>query len=137
MSILGGEFALMLLISGKPATIERLQQQLTELEQPLSLTIISRTTQEPIEKPLQMAHVRVAAMDHPGIVHKVTEFFSQQQINIKTLETNTSPAPHTGSPMFSLDAELQSPHSLKGLELAEKFDEFCQQLGLDGELTTL
>lgn len=137
MSILGGEFALMLLVSGRPATIAGLQQQLPELEQHLSLTIISKATQEPIALLLQLAHVRVAAMDHPGIVHKVTEFFSQQQINIKTLETTTSPAPHTGSPMFSLDAELQSSHSIKELELTEKFEEFCAQLGLDGELTTI
>lgn len=137
MSILGGEFALMLLISGDTATIEDLQQQLTALEQRLSLTIISRVTQEPLAAPLQSAHIHVSAMDHPGIVHRVTEFFSQQQINIKSLETTTSPAPHTGSPMFSLEAELQTSRSLKEMALAEKFGEFCEQLGLDGELTTL
>ncbi len=135
MSILGGEFALMLLVvSGKEA-IEQLQSHLPSLSQTMGLTITSKLTQ-PASVTTPLLHAHVEALDHPGIVHKVTEFFSQQQLNIQSLETDTYPAPHTGSPMFSLDIELQNNSTKSVDELKLQFTEYCEQLGLDGELDT-
>ena len=134
MSILGGEFALMLLISGNEQTINTLQQRLPELEQQLELTIVTKQTNQTGDQEQKLVHVHVEAMDHPGIVHRVTEFFALKQFNIKSLETNTYPVAHTGTPMFSLEMELLAPCSNNTVSLQHEFEDFCEQLGLDGEL---
>ena len=134
MSILGGEFALMLLISGDEQAIHALQQRLPELEQQLELTIVTRQTNQTGDQGHKLVHVHVEAMDHPGIVHRVTEFFALKQFNIKSLETNTYPVAHTGTPMFSLEMELLAPSLSDTVSLQREFEDFCEQLSLDGEL---
>lgn len=137
MSILGGEFALMLLVSGNEESMQSIQQCLPQLEQQLELTIVTRQTTQADNHGHHIFHAHVEAMDHPGIVHRVTEFFALKQFNIKSLETNTYPVAHTGTPMFSLEMELLAPNPSDIDELQHEFEDFCEQLGLDGKLTDI
>ena len=70
-------------------------------------------------------------MDHPGIVHPITEFFSGKQINIEELETETYAAPHTGATMFSLQMTVAVPTGVAISHLRETFIDFCDELNLD------
>jgi glycine cleavage system transcriptional repressor len=69
----------------------------------LGLTIIHKRTQKRDRtQPLIPYTVEVVAMDHPGIVRNLAAFFSRNGINIEELQTDTYPAPHTGTSMFSV-----------------------------------
>src|SRR3569833_2667725 len=103
MAVLGGEFAVILMIHGTDAAVHAMQQQLPLLEEQLQLTLIAKTTAPRRNEKHRLPYcVAVVAMDHPGIEHRITEILAAQQINIEELETATYAAPHTGAPMFTL-----------------------------------
>jgi len=135
MTVLGGEFALILMIAGEEAAIARMQDRLPALEEQLGLTMAARPTgpREGGARQLPYA-VRVVAMDHPGIVHEVARFFSQRGINIEEMNTGTYSAAHTGAPMFSLDMTVSLPADTAAARLREEFVTFCDELNLDATL---
>ena len=132
MAVLGGEFALILLISGSDDAVATMQQHLPALEDQLQLTIIAKlTAPRAAEQRWIPYRVRVVAMDHPGIVHSITEFFCSRKINIEELETEAYAAPHTGATMFSLLMTVAVPAAVPIGQLREFFIDFCDGLNLD------
>lgn len=138
MAILGGEFAIILMLSGAAADIAELRQTLPQLEETTGLTILDRPTEGRSGASGSLPYaVEVITMDQPGIVHQVTAFFSERQINIDSLETETYPAPHTGTPMFALNMAVNIPANQKMGELRQAFDNFCDTQNLDGLLEAI
>jgi glycine cleavage system regulatory protein len=60
-------------------------------------------------------------MAHPGIVSGVTAFFEERGANILELSTDTEPARHTGTTVFSLVMEIEVPAGESGDGLEEAF----------------
>ena len=135
MAVLGGEFAVIMLVAGDRATIKALTDGAAALEEQLGLTLVMRPT-APRQggQGLVPYQVSVVAMDHPGIVHEVADFFSSRAINIEELATATYPAAHTGTPMFSLRMVVALPAAVAIGELRHQFQEFCDGLNLDTSL---
>ncbi len=132
MTVLGGEFALMLLVSGAAADIERLEQALPALAGTLSLTLISKKTRPRPPQPDRIPYrVHAVALDHPGIVHQLAQFFSSRHINIESLETDSYAAAHTGAPMFALTMLVNVPGETRIAALREEFLGFCDELNID------
>jgi glycine cleavage system transcriptional repressor len=78
--------------------------------------------------------VEVVALDHPGIVHSLAGFFSQREINIEDLITESYAAPHTGTPMFSVHITIGIPSNLHIAVLRDEFMDFCDSMNLDAIL---
>jgi glycine cleavage system transcriptional repressor len=132
MAVLGGDFALLLQVSGNWNTLTKLEDQLGGLENRLGLTISShRTSQQETAKDLLPYAVDVVALDQPGIVHNLARFFSQRQINIQEMVTSSYPAAHSGTPMFSVHLTVGIKTSTRISDLREEFAEFCDELNLD------
>jgi glycine cleavage system regulatory protein len=49
----------------------------------------------------------LVGQDRPGIVHQVTAVLSGLGVNIEAFETRISAEPHSGAPLFHLDARLR------------------------------
>ena len=135
MTVLGGEFAMLVSVAGGALPLQRLETKLTKLTERLELAFVFRRTQtrDNVEGRVPYT-VSVTAMDHPGIVHHVAEFFSAQGINIYNLDTVTERAPHTGTPIFTLVMEVEVPPEVRIVELRDSFFYFCDDQDLDGEL---
>jgi len=132
MTVLGGEFALVLLVEGNWNTVAKLENQLDTFQDQLGLTIVYRPTQLPGPIPDLLPYgIDVVALDHPGIVHNLASFFSQRKINIKDMITSSYAAAHTASPMFSVHMEVDIPAEVHIATLREEFMDFCDQLNLD------
>jgi len=132
MSVLGGEFALILLVSGNWDSIARLEAALPGLGDRFDMLVtFKRTEKRKSDRPLIPYEVEVVSMDHPGIVHDVADFMSVRNINIETLETETYSAAHTGTPMFSLNMRISIPGDTHIASLREEFGEFCDERNLD------
>lgn len=132
MAVLGGQFALIMLISGPWNSLSKLESQLALLGEQLGLTIIhSRTRKRERAQPAIPYRVEVVAMDHPGIVHNLSAFFSRNGINIEELQTSTYPAPHTGTPMFSVIMTVGLPANIHIPTLRGDFFDYCDDLNLD------
>lgn len=132
MSLLGGHFAIIMLVSGRWDALTRLEDRLVPLGEELGLAILTkRTRQAERKEPLIPYHIEVVAMDHPGIVHSLADFFSRQGINIEELATDTYPAPHTGTPMFRVDMIVGIPAGVHIPTLRGDFFDYCDNLNLD------
>ncbi len=138
MSVLGGEFAVMLLIRGESAAVDAFLADLPALEEQLGMRLLARTTTPPSERTdLVPCRVDAVAMDHPGIVHELARFFSQREINIVELETESQPAAHTGTPMFSMRMVIGVPADQSIARLRDAFLAHCDDLNLDATLTVI
>ena len=73
-------------------------------------------------------------MDHPGIVHRVTNLLAQQGVNVATLDTHLGHAPTTGTPVFSLNMEIQAPTQISFEELQKRLELLAEAENLDLEL---
>jgi glycine cleavage system transcriptional repressor len=135
MMVLSGEFAIMLLVTGNKEGIEKLNSRLDEIGNSLGLTIIAKETEQTVLEQKRLPyHVSVVSMDHPGIVHNISDFLSSHNLNIEEIETKTYPAAHTGTPMFSLDMIISIPADSSVRSLRDEFLLFCDDLNLDASL---
>ena len=135
MTVLGGEFAIMLLISGKWNSLVKLEDGVSKMEQDLVLRITStRTKQITATRKLMPYNVEVVAIDHPGIVYKIASFFSAREINIRELNTTSYAAAHTGTEMFSMLMTVDISSEIRIASLREEFIEFCDDLNVDAVL---
>jgi glycine cleavage system transcriptional repressor len=135
MTVLGGEFAVLMSVQGSADTLQQFEQDLHSLCQANDLACIFRLTAERADSvPVRPYTATVVAIDHPGIVHAIAGFFSTRGINIRDLHTDTSPAAHTGTPIFNVTLVAEVPATLKVHELKDAFDAFCADEDLDGRL---
>ena len=132
MAVLGGEFALIMLLSGPWNALSKLDGQMELLGDQLALTIIRKRTHKRVHnKPSLPYSVEVVAMDHPGIVRNLAAFFSKNGINIEELQTDTYPAPHTGTMMFSVTMTVGIHADIHISTLRGNFLDYCDDLNLD------
>jgi len=132
MAKLGGHFALIMRLSGRWDAIAKLEAQLSELGEQLSLAIVHRRTRErERSQPMIPYHVDSVSVDQPGIVHALSGFFAQRGINIEQLESDTYPAPHSGTPMISVRITVGIPAATHIPSLRSEFLDHCDVLNLD------
>jgi glycine cleavage system transcriptional repressor len=132
MAILGGEFAIILLISGSQQATERVVQLGARIENELGLRCILKETSV-LAPPAECVpyHIRVTGMDRPGIVHAITSVLARHGVNLATVESRVTYAPETGTPMFVLDADLQVPKGLDLSGLRADLAARCEEENLD------
>jgi glycine cleavage system transcriptional repressor len=136
MSVLGGEFAVLLLVSGEQQSIDKFVGDTASLEQSLNMKILVKLTRsETAAKAVVPYTVEVVAIDHPGIVHKLASFFSGRQINIVDLHTERYAAAHTVTPMFAVSITIGIPADISIKALRDEFIDMCDELNLDASMT--
>lgn len=135
MTVLGGEFALLMMISGEATALDSAQQKMNVSADRLGLTTIFKRTQPrkagTASRPYR---VEVVAIDHPGIVSEIAGFFSGRDMNIEEMETGAYAAAHTGTPMFSLEMSVNIPGSVTIARLKDEFIAFCDERNLDATI---
>lgn len=135
MAVLGGQFAILMSISGPWNALSKIEGQLDAIGSELALAITPRRTRSRgAGEALVPYHIEVVAMDHPGIVHSLASFFAARRINIEEMATDTYPAPHTGTPMFSVRMTVGIPAATHLADLRGDFLDYCDELNLDATL---
>lgn len=136
MSVLGGEFAIILLVTGDPASISDITSSKDKLEQSLNLSLLIKPTTDASNNGAHIRyHIEVEGMDNPGIVHTLARYLSQQQINIVNMQTDSLHAPHTGSPMFNVYMLVDIPADKNIEQVKEEFSKECDALSMDVDFT--
>lgn len=135
MTVLGGTFAILLMVEGPWDKLARLEDQVKELQKELGLTIISQRTERRVPSGNLLPYgVDVVSLDHPGIVHSLASFFSQRGINIEDMSTSCYAAAHTGAPMYSVHMSVGIPSRIHIATLRDEFMDFCDDMNLDAVL---
>ena len=135
MTVLGGEFAILLLVEGPWNLLAKLEDQVPEMQERLGLTITTRQTEQRSDDANLLPYgVDVVALDHPGIVYSLANFFSEKHINIEDMTTGSYAAAHTGTPMFSVRMSIGIPANIHIAGLRDEFMDFCDSMNLDAVL---
>ena len=135
MTTLGTEFAMLLLVSGNWATLNKLEKGLKKLEKDKNLTIsLHKTNAKNKSKGGMPYTVDIISLDQQGIVFNLAEFFSRLDIEITDVSTRIYSAAYTGSSMFAVQMTINIPESIQISRLREEFLEICDRLNLDAIL---
>ena len=139
MARLGGEFAVIMLLSlrngdksGLLASLEQLDGN--EVKIFAKETDLARTK---IFEGFVPYEISVIGADHEGIVHEVAEYLATELIQIETMDTDVTPAPVTGTPLFSMQATVQAPPNLTLSQLRQKLSALRDELIVDIEAKLL
>jgi glycine cleavage system transcriptional repressor len=132
MAILGGEFALLILVSGESKAVTHVEQSADELGSRLGLRVLTKPTssQQPPRDFLSY-QIRVTGVDRPGIVQRVAAVLAGRGVNVASLESRLAYAPESGTPMFILEAALQIPSALALAELRRELASACTEESWD------
>jgi glycine cleavage system transcriptional repressor len=137
MAILGGEFAMVILVGGPPEAVQKVLRESDAVGKKAGLSIQSHQTSGPGEAArVGTIPYRLDAysMDHPGIVQRIAHFLAQRKINIRALDTRLSYAPHTGQPLFSLHATIDVPAKENVLDIRKQLDAIGAEENIDIEI---
>jgi glycine cleavage system transcriptional repressor len=140
MSILGGEFGMLVLVSGSEAALARIAADRRSLETQGDLQVLLRPTKSPAEHrqaAVLPCLVIAEALDHQGIVHAVAAALHAQGINIVSLETLAYNAPVTGSPLFRLEARVDVPAGVTVARVREAMERVARAENIDVEVRSL
>ncbi len=133
MSVLGGTFAIIQLVSGRWNNLAKLESALINLQKQLHLTIVTKRTQQRVPpKQILPYTVDVVSLDHPGIISHLAGFLFSYGINIQEMTTTTYKAAHTATPMISIRMTIEIPASLHITQLREEFLDLCDEHNFDG-----
>ncbi|NQT60829.1 MAG: hypothetical protein HQ557_17815 [Bacteroidetes bacterium] len=135
---LGGEFAVIMLLDGSENDINQLVDNsncwkgLEDLHITLKKTTPSHTKKTGIPY-----LIKTLSLNTPGIVHAVTNLLQEKGLSIIELETDTSAAPFTGSPMFSMHIEFITESMGLIDQLREDLHEIGHEADIDIQLIPL
>jgi len=137
MTILGSEFAVLLLLTGEGEDVERrLSSACKRVEWEKRLTVFFRPLEgEPLSygishraRPFELQAVGV---DKAGIVARVTRCLANQQVNITHMSTASHPEPGTGTPIYNMKILMDIPDQVDRTALQRELDRVAQSLNID------
>ena len=80
-------------------------------------------------------HLSLVGQDRPGIVHQVTRAITDLDVNIEALDTRVSVEPHSGAPLFHMQARLRLPPALHAYRLQDTLEAISSEIMVDVSLT--
>lgn len=133
MSVLGGDFALILLFSAKQEDMPDILDAADLIQRQTGLAVYLRSTVPPAAhgKPSLTWRVKAVTLDHPGIIHGLAEIIAGLGINIMELKSHTAQAPVSGTPVFSMDMRLDVPAEQKTTKLKDALIRFGNKENID------
>jgi glycine cleavage system transcriptional repressor len=140
MAVLGGEFGIMVLVSGPGERIDTISNEVAQLESRTGLSFLARSTESPeIHRKATVVPYRITAnaLDHEGIVRAVSTALFETGINIVSLHTTAYNAPITGSPLFRLDVTVDVPREVPISQVRDAMTHIADAEGLDIEVRSL
>ena len=81
--------------------------------------------------------IEVHGADHEGIIHQVAYYLSQHGINIESVDSETTPAPLSGVPLFTMTAHVVVPPSLSGQDWEAGLETIGSQMNLEIEVLAM
>jgi glycine cleavage system transcriptional repressor len=137
---LGGEFAILMLASlsaDQFAGLDRDLEGLTTRGYKVTTTQAEPAATAEARPGWLPYRIEVQGADHEGIIHEVARYLSGRGINIESIDSETTPAPLSGIPLFTMDAQVVVPPSLAGQDWETGLAEIGSQRNLEVTVTPL
>ena len=133
MARLGGEFAMLMLVSAPSARMAPLREALADLEFEV-YTRVAEAGQAPLETGFTPCGITVMGADHLGIVHEIAHYLAEHGVNVETMNTEVMAAPMSGSPLFTMTAVVAVPATLTIDELREAMERIAHDVGVEASV---
>ncbi len=138
MTLLGNEFAVIMLLKGEWNALAKMQHHLPTVARSLGLTtMIQRTTAPQIPTGKYACRVQVVARDNPGIIKDIAFFFNENNIDIIDLQSDSYSSSKTGETMVVLNLRINIHSAILIESVRENFRLFCETLNLEMTLEPL
>jgi glycine cleavage system transcriptional repressor len=135
MAALGGEFAMLLLVTGNWHTLARIESELARLADAGTVSVhLRRTEARATRKEMVPYSIDIVSLDQAGIVAGLSGFFASRNIDICEVATRGYAAAHTGAPMFAVQMTINVPARHHVAQLREEFMDYCDSMNLDAIL---
>jgi glycine cleavage system transcriptional repressor len=135
MNTLGREQVVMLKLSGNWNQIAKMEHSIEPWQERKKIRVLMvRTSLESYTKPLLPYSVQLVALDSPGIVYRISQFFSEHEIVPREIACDSYVSGQTSTKMFTLSMTLGIPTELHLASLRERFMIFCDDLNIDAIL---
>lgn len=85
--------------------------------------------------PGEALRLGLVGQDRPGIVRQVTAVLAGLDVNIEAFDTHIGAEPHSGAPLFHLDARLRLPAGLSAPRLQAALEAISAEVMVDISLT--
>ncbi len=137
MTILGSEFAVLLLLSSTSADSERLLASgCKRLEWEKRLTVFFRPLDaEPVAYGARVRArpytLQAVGVDRAGIVAKIARCLSDHDVNIAEMTTQSRPEPESGTPIYTLRMRLEVPSHVDTGALTRRVQAVAETLQVD------
>lgn len=113
MARLGGEFAMLMLISLSESELPKLDQDFTQLRgEGYQISLLLTEDDEKKYAGWLPYEIEVNGADHEGIIHDISHHLASQGINIESMDTSSVPAPMSGTPLFTMKGIVLVPPNL-------------------------
>jgi glycine cleavage system transcriptional repressor len=130
INALGQDMAIMLFLGGNWGAIAKMEATLPSVAQRLGLAIQTRRTHEASRTEQIMSYnVQIVAIDRPGILSGISDFFKKFAIQIEEVSTSTYIS--TGTRMVSLHFKINIADKVHLATLREQFMNYCDNNNLD------
>ena len=80
-------------------------------------------------------HISLVGQDRPGIVRQVTAVLSGLEVNIETFDTRISAEPHSGAPLFHMEAQLRLPPRVTAAAVQAALERISAEVMVDFSFT--
>jgi glycine cleavage system transcriptional repressor len=136
MTILGSEFAVLLLLTGEGDGVEqRLSAACKRVEWEKRLTVFFRPLDgEPVPHGVAESRgfeLQATGVDKAGIVAKVARCLASHNISITQMFTSSRPEPLTGTPIYSMRIAMAGPEGLDQHALRRDLDNIAATLHIE------
>jgi len=131
MAHLGGEFAMLMLVSVSDAEIANLDADFQPLRgEGYQLSLVPTEDDSKKYAGWLPYEIEVTGADHEGIIHEISHHLASQGINIESMDTSAAPAPMSGTPLFTMKGIVLVPPALNFNTWSDAFEEVGDKLNV-------
>ena len=137
MARLGGEFAMLMLVSIPAGRFEEFRQNVRGLREKDYKITTSETKRGAANRfeGWTSYEIEVRGADHEGIIHEIASHLANQGISIETMDTGMEPAPMSGGFLFTMSAVVMAPPAIDVETVREELEEVGDELNVDTKVS--
>ena len=138
MARLGGEFAVLMLVTIPEEQFPRLERALDVLTAQGYKVTTTQTGHSYAQSHLGWIPflIEVRGADHEGIIHEVAHYLSAQGISIESMDSESAPGATSGVPLFAMTAQVVVPPGLGNHDWQSGLEGIGSRLNLDITVST-
>jgi glycine cleavage system regulatory protein len=136
LSRLGGLYVGSVLVGIDGAKVDDLRAAVRAVDvHGLEVRIAPASDEAPDAAAGEALRLSVVGQDRPGIVRQVTAALSALDVNIETFATRVAPEPHSGAPLFHIEAGLRLAPGVAAAAVQDALEAISAEIMVDATLT--